>query len=237
MKAIILAGGLLDESLAKETGRQWRCELPYKGRQFLDIVLDAMPGEVTVIGGPPRHDVEWQEGGDRFIESFARGVQAGGQGRFLMASADLPFLTRESVMSFVGEDDQSSAIQYPIVEMGTMRGAYGNMPRTTLKLREGEFTGGNLFLLDGQAMEAILPRMQQAYEARKNVLKLGRLLGFPTLLSLVQTKVFPGTVGIPQLETHVGKALRAKVRAVISTYPELAADIDSPEHFAWLKTL
>lgn len=237
MKAVILAGGRLDPDLAKETGLTWRSELPHRAREFLDIVIDAMPGEVAIVGGPKRDDHDWREGGDRFIESFARGVEAGGEGRFLMASADLPFLTKVAINTLLEQDDGTSTIQYPIVNMARMNAAYPNMPRTKLRLKEGEFTGGNVFIVDGKGMETLLPIMQRAYEARKNVLKLGQILGFPTLLALVKTKLMPGSVAIPDLEARVGHALKTRVRAIISESPELAADVDTLEHFLWLKTL
>ncbi|MBL8061194.1 MAG: nucleotidyltransferase family protein [Chthonomonas sp.] len=237
MKAVILAGGRLDPDLAKETGLTWRSELPYQNQTFLDIVIEAMPGEVAIVGGPRRDDHDWREGGERFIQSFARGIEAGGKGRFLMASADLPFLTKETIKTLLNQDDGVSTIQYPIVEMSRMNAAFPNMPRTKLKLKEGEFTGGNVFIVDGKGMETLLPIMQQAYDARKNVLKLGKILGFPTLLALVRAKLIPGSVAIPELEAKVGRALKTKVRAIISESPELAADVDTLEHFLWLKTL
>lgn len=233
MKSIILAGGRLDPVLAQQTGLAWRSELPFKGRTFLEIVREALPGDIIVVGGA-HADIP---AGERFIESFARGVEAGGSGRFLMASADLPFLNKACVEGFIAHDDRESAIIYPIVELQKMDTKYPGMARTSLRLKEGEFTGGNLFLVDGEAMKSILPRMQKAYEARKNVLKLGQLLGFPTLLTLVKAKALPGSVSVSTLELRVGRALQTKVRAVISDYPELAADIDTLEHFAWLQSL
>jgi hypothetical protein len=86
-------------------------------------------------------------------------------------------------------------------------------------------------------MREVMPRMQAAYEARKNVVQLGRLLGAPTLLAILLAKVAPGLVSIGTLERRVGQSLGAPVKALISEFPEIAADIDSSDHFAWLQTL
>lgn len=240
MKLIILAGGKLDEAFAAQTGLEWRCDLKFQDESFLDIGIRCLRpfGEVVVVGGPRRDDVEWHEGGERFFDSFSRGVAAGGMGTFLMASADLPFLTSEAVSDFIEICQKDpAAIHYPIVNLETMGPRFGGMKRTSLRLREGEFTGGNLFFVDGAVMRKVMPRMEAAYQARKNVLKLGGLLGMPTLLAIIAAKVVPGSVSIRRLEQLVGESLGAPVRAIVSTFPEIAADIDSSEHFAWLQSL
>lgn len=240
MKIVVLAGGKVDETLRAQTGVEWRSELPYKGKGLLDHVLDALRpmGEVVVVGGPQRDDVTWTPGGDRFFDSFARGVAMGGEGQFLMASADIPFLTQEAVEDFIEHSRAFGAtLSYPIVRVKDMEARFGGMARTSLKLKEGEFTGGNLFLVEGDMMRAVMPKMEAAYAARKNVLKLGQLLGLPTLAAILATKLLPGSVSVNRLETCIGKALGAPVKAIISEHPEIAADIDSSEHFAWLQTL
>ena len=240
MRLIVLAGGKLDAELSAKTGLEWRAELPFKGETFVDIVIRELRpfGEVVVVGGPRRKDVEWLEGGERFFDSFSKGVGAGGEGTFLMASVDLPFLTSESVSDFIDTCRMDhAAIHYPIVDLKSMGPKFGEMKRTSLRLKEGEFTGGNLFYVDGLTMRKVMPRMEAAYQARKNVMKLGSLLGMQTLLAIIAAKVVPGSVSISRLEHLVGQSLGAPVRAVISKFPEIAADIDSSDHFAWLQTL
>ncbi len=240
MKIVVLANGKLSPELATETGLTWRSELPFRGKTFIDLVIEALRpiGEVVVVGGPERSDVTHLPGGDTFFASFSRGVTAGGEGKFMMASADLPFLTEESVRSFIQASEAAGgAICYPIVNLKTMEHKYGGMKRTSMRLKEGEFTGGNLFYVDSAMMNLVMPRMEAAYQARKNVLKLGALLGLPTLLTIVASRLVPGSVSIAALEKRVGNALGAPVRAIVSDFPEIAADIDSSEHFAWLNTL
>ncbi len=237
---MILAGGKLDADLQQLTGLTWRADLPFKGRPFVDIVVDAIRpvGDVVVIGGPERTDVEWRPGGERFFDSFVRGIDAGGEGQFLMASADLPFLTQASVEDFHSKcQDIKAAVIYSIVNVTEMDRVYPGMARTTMRLKEGTFTGGNLFCVNGTTMREVMPRMQAAYEARKNVVQLGRLLGAPTLLAILLAKVAPGLVSIGTLERRVGQSLGAPVKALISEFPEIAADIDSSDHFAWLQSL
>jgi len=240
MKIVVLANGKLSADLAAQTGLTWRSELPFRGRTFIDLVIEALRpiGEVVVVGGPDRTDVSHLPGGETFFESFSRGVSAGGEGKFMMASADLPFLSEESVRAFMqASESAGGAICYSIVNLKTMEHRYGGMHRTSMKLKEGEFTGGNLFYVDSAMMEKVMPRMEAAYQARKNVLKLGALLGLPTLVTIIASKLIPGSVSVTTLENRVGNALGAPVRAIISEYPEIAADIDSSEHFAWLNTL
>lgn len=240
MKCIILAGGELSGELKEELNVNFRSEYVWQGRSFLQIAIDATRpfGDVIVVGGDPRSDVQWIEGGNTFLESFSKGVNAGvGEKSLLMLSADLPFLTQEAVKEFVQKSDENNVINYSIVNVGLVDAKYPGMARTSLGLQEGVFTGGNLFLLNRDLMLKILPKIQSVYDARKSPVKLASLLGVKTFLVVLRARIFPKWSPICGIEKVVSKALGAPVKAIPCDHPEIAADIDNSRHFAWLKTL
>lgn len=240
MKVVILAGGRTDDQLRRETGIEWRCELPFQSKTFLEIGLQALQGygDITVVGGPPRDDVHWEPGGESFFESFLQGMRAGGAEPFLLSSCDLPFLTAESVGDFLERTrERNAALHYPIVSLEATQARFPGMSRTSLKLKEGAFTGGNVFLIHGERVRPVIPLMERAYAARKSPIQLAAILGLPTLIQVAMVKLLPGSVSIPALERTIGRALKLDVAAVVSPYPEIATDIDSTEQYAWVQTL
>jgi hypothetical protein len=100
------------------------------------------------------------------------------------------------------------------------------MRRTTLKLREGRVTGGNVALMETEAMRRALPVMARAYAMRKKPLKLAQIVGFGTLFRVALGQVAPSTLPLSCLEGAVGRFLGTKVRVVVSHYPGLGADLD-----------
>lgn len=240
MKCIILAGGELTGDLKEELKTNFRSEFVWQGKSFLQIAIEAVQpfGEVIVVGGEHRSDVQWIEGGKTFLESFSKGVRAGeGERNLLMLSADLPFLTQNAVKEFIEKSDENNVINYSIVNVDAVDLKFPGMARTSLGLQEGVFTGGNLFLLNRDLMLKILPKIQSVYDARKSPIKLASLLGFSTFLVVLRARFFPKWSPICGIEKVVGKALGAPVKAIICEHPEIAADIDNSRHFAWLKTL
>ena len=68
--------------------------------------------------------------------------------------------------------------------------------------------------------------IEDTYNARKNPVKLARVLGFNVLARLILGAVFPGLLKTASLENMFGKMLGAKVKAVVSPYAEIGEDID-----------
>jgi hypothetical protein len=108
--------------------------------------------------------------------------------------------------------------------------AYPGMKRTTLRIAEGRFTGGNLALLDPAFLRDSEQTIRDAYKQRKNIPGLAYMLGGGIIARLVLSRLIPSLLGIHHVESAVGRLLRsANPRAVISPFPEIGADVDRPE--------
>ncbi|MBX7131781.1 MAG: NTP transferase domain-containing protein [Fimbriimonadaceae bacterium] len=233
MDVVILAGGRCAPDLAEAAGTEHRAMLPVGGRPMVEIVLAAVAhlGDPVVVGGPEGLAKRQVEGGRSFIESLGRGLGEVQTENFLLVTADLPFLTREGVDDFIARSDPSLLLNYPIVDVKVAEAAYPGMKRTAIKLREGRFTGGNVALMKTAAMRKALPIMEQAYAVRKKPFKLASMIGVRTLFRVVAGQVLPRTLTISVLEKAIAKFLGGPVRAVVTPFPEIGADIDTLEQW------
>ncbi len=226
---IILANALCTPEMAEASGLRFRCELPINGKAMLDRVIEAVQpfGDPILVGGPERPGIRQVAGGETFVDSLRIANTLASTPRYLLLFADLPDLKTESVRRFLSDCDPEAGVNYPIVPVELCLKEYPTLPRTTLKLREGHFTGGNLALIDPQACQKAMPIVQRAYAARKNPLALGRIAGLGTLARIAGTKAFPNAISIRGLESSISKFLKMPVKAVIVHAADIGTDIDS----------
>jgi hypothetical protein len=219
--------------MREETGCEYRADLPFRRRTMLAWVLSAMPKgpEPIIVGGNPDAFGRRIAAGSNFVESLSRGLAEVREDRFLLATADLPFLSSESVEDFLSRCDPTALFNYPIVPEEACVRRYGDLTRTTLKLREGRFTGGNIALVHTELMRRSLPIIERAYRLRKSPLRLAGMVGAGTLLRVVIGQVFPWALPVATLEQAVGKVLGGPVRAIISEYGEIGVDIDNVSQY------
>jgi len=200
---------------------------------MVEIVFEATRhvGSAIVVGGPATLGERHVEAGENFIESLAAGLAEVLSDRFLLVTADLPFLTSEAVDDFIARCSPGTMLTYPIVDADVAAEKYPGMKRTVVALREGAFTGGNLAVIDSALMRRSLPIMRRAYAYRKSPLKLAAMVGFGTLARLALARVFPKSLRISSLERAVSRFLDGPVVAIPTRYPEIGADIDNLEQY------
>jgi hypothetical protein len=226
---VILAGGKADTETQEKLGVISTSELPWRGSTFLDHV-HSVASEFTdpiVIGGPERPNFRQAPGGKSFVESLQTGASLVKSSHFLLITADLPFLKADSIRQFLSNTDPDAGWNYPIIPLELCKKEFPELPRTSLKLREGLFTGGNICLIEISAFQAALPIIQKSYDARKSPIKLGQIAGIKTLALILATKLIPHVTPIPALEKTVGKFLKSPAKAVITHAADIGTDIDS----------
>jgi hypothetical protein len=206
---------------------------------MIDRVVRAVEpfGPLIVVGGPHVDGARYVKGGEKFIESLTKGLGAADSDAVLVVTADVPFLTSDAVRDFVGRCDPTADFCYPIVRAEACRREFPGLPRTTLKIREGEFTGGNLALVRKTFMARSMPRVEAAYAARKSPLRLASMLGWRLLARILWSKLVPAAVTLASLERAVGEWLGAKVQAVPVDFAGIGSDVDSIQHYLALKGL
>src|SRR5690606_15700089 len=151
-----------------------------------------------------------------------------GAGRILVVTSDLPLLTRPAVEDFLSRAAEAGGdFHYPIVERAVYEAAFPGSRRTWVRLRDGTFTGGNLFLAEARVAAGALDLVERFYANRKNPLGLARLLGLGTIAAYLF-----GRLTVARLEARVSAMVGSRGRALVTPYAEIAFDVDRPEDLA-----
>lgn len=236
---VILAGGECPADLALLAGTARRADIPFQGKTFLQIALDAATpfGDPLVIGGNPNVHPRTAPGGTSFVESLESALDHVKSDRFLLVFADLPFLTSSAVANFITLCDPTADVNYPVVPVDLCESAYPSLKRTAITLREGRLTGGNLALIRAEPARQALPTLKRLYEKRKSPFHLARIMGLGTLAVLLRAQFASSSVGIPDFEKAVGRAFNLKVKGVLVPEPAIGTDIDSADQYQTLLNL
>ncbi len=148
------------------------------------------------------------------------------QRRVLVVTADIPMLSGGDVREVL-DQAPTAGLVYPIVEKSVCEAAYPGVKRTYARLKDGTFTGGNLFLLDPALIGKFLPRLRAVLDARKQPLKLAGLVG-PGFL----VKMLLGQLRIAELEVRVSRILGVEARALITGRAAVGTDVDKDADLA-----
>jgi GTP:adenosylcobinamide-phosphate guanylyltransferase len=233
LDVVILAGGKPGEPLAVAHNVPVKALIPLDGHVMSWYVLKALrsSGMVNrvVYVGPSVHELEdlydiHLPARGEMLENLEAGLAAlPASNRVMVATADIPLLTPEAVQDVVSRDSGTGLV-YPVISEAACKRAFPGGKRTYAKLRNGKFTGGNLFLLEPGLINAFMPKLKQVIANRKNPLAIAGMIGIDTLLK------FPfGLLRISELEQKISKILNVPASALITEFAEVGFDVDKPE--------
>ena len=243
--AVVLAGGKNSAEMQAATGVENRALVRLGARTMLEHVVAALRGascldRIFVVGDVPESaDYERLDAGTTLVDNLLAGLQAScGSARpsppggkpVLAVTSDIPFLTSAAVQDFVEQAAKTGAdFCYPIIPFASCQARFPQMRRTTLKVREGTFTGGNLMLLHPRAVLEHRETILRAYAARKRPMQLGGMLGWGLLarIALAQT-VSPSLISVEALAAGVSHVLGCRAAAVVTEFAEIGTDVDKP---------
>jgi GTP:adenosylcobinamide-phosphate guanylyltransferase len=233
LDVVVLAGGKPGEVLALAHNVPVKALIPINGHPMSWYVLKALRSsgvvKKIVYVGPSLpeleglYDIHLPARGE-MLENLEAGLAAlPGSDRIMVATADIPLLSPEAVRDVVSRDSGIGLV-YPIISETTCKRAFPGGKRTYAKVRNGKFTGGNLFLLEPGLIGAFMPKLKQVINNRKNPLAIASMIGLDTLLK------FPfGLLTIPELEQKISKILGVPASALITEFAEVGFDVDKPE--------
>lgn len=236
--AVILAGGQkngLVHDQEKTTVNEALIKIG--SRYMIEYVVEALRDspyikEIVVAGITDKlkqifadnPDVAIVQCGETVIESFKNAVKAinTDSKKILIVTADIPLITKEAVNFFLESSFQSSDdLYYPIVRKEINDQKYPGVQRTYANLKEGAFTGGNLFILDPVIIERSLPVAEKLVQYRKKPIRLASYIGWGILI-----RYLLGMLSIEEAEKAVSDMMGIKGKVVISPYPEIGIDVD-----------
>jgi molybdopterin-guanine dinucleotide biosynthesis protein A len=240
--AVILAGG--------ENSSQLRKLAPYDNEALIIIgnypmiyfvyrALRAVPDiNNIVVSGPvealrsilPRDErLFFVEGGTNAIASFAHAADLLEKQTIspmvLAIPTDVPFITPEAIRDFLTRCEASEAdFYYPITSKEVNERKFPGVLRTYVRLQDGVFTGGNLFLLRSAIIPLCLEMGEKLVQRRKNPLSIAKLFG----LGLVFQYLL-GRLSIKKAEKRFYQVIGLRGKGIVSPYAEVGVDVDKPE--------
>ncbi|HWI62101.1 MAG TPA: nucleotidyltransferase family protein [Symbiobacteriaceae bacterium] len=145
--------------------------------------------------------------------------------QLLIATCDIPLINGEIIDGLIALCRQKPAdIYYPIVEKSVGEQKYPYVKRTYVNLKEGVFTGGNLFLVNPDVVERTAPKARAFLDFRKAPLKMVTLLGVSFLLRYMLFH----NLTLAELETKVSTMWDLQGAVIICPWPEVGIDVDKP---------
>lgn len=243
MRAVILAGGWLTAGGEKRE----KALLDLANSPMIAYVIQALSGvemieEILVIGPEKMANGGKAKGiplkllpaREALIDNVILAVgQAPPDEALLLATCDIPFLTAEAVHDFLRRcfAMEEADFYYPIIRKEVVQAQFPGMKRTYVKLREGAFTGGNLFLVRPAAILRVARRAEEFLQKRKIPWRLSAELGWSFTARLLLSPIY-GFLRLDQVEKRFEELLGVRAKAVITPYPQIGADIDKPSD--WL---
>lgn len=232
---VVLAGTGKSSELTRCEQVDNKAFISIAGRPLLAFVLEALRttpevGRIAVVGPQERlasligeyEAIAVQETG-----GIPGNILAGYRAllpskHFLLATADIPLLTAEALTDFLERaKPYVHDFYYPIVAREDSERRFPGVVRTYACLREGTFTGGNIFLLNPDKVEEVMPRLHRFIAWRKSPLKLAGILG-PVFIF----KFLARRLSIAELERRLPDMFGLSGKAIISGYAEIGTDVD-----------
>lgn len=233
--AIVLAGSSGSGDLHPN-----RALIPIGEKLMVQYVVNALReapsvGRIVIVGpvkdlegifaGYP--DVLLAEQGDSHISTLLNGVKVlcpRDEDKIIVATSDIPLLSSEAVEDFLRQCAQREGdVFYSIVPKEINEQRYPGVKRTYVHLRDGVFTGGNLFLIRAGIIEPCAAKAEELVRLRKSPLALSRQIG-PWFI----IKYLLHRLSLRETEIKFSKLLGIKGYGIISQYPEVGIDVDKP---------
>jgi hypothetical protein len=235
VSALILAGGTAQDPLAVSQKVAHASLVEIDGIPIITSMAKAFMAapeveELVVIGLPEvatalPPGVFSLDAVGSMPENLAFGMEACQNDWLVIAPSDVPWLTAKAIGSLVSAALATDAdLAFPIVSKKVYEKRFPGSKRTYVKLREGTFTFANLIVVRKSFMQALLPRMQELFELRKNPFALAKLFGIGFIIKF-KLKLLT----VPSLVTRASQITGGRIMALPIDLPELAFDVDKPE--------
>lgn len=204
-----------------------------QARSVARIVIVAPPGEVEphVTG----RDLEFVPSRGHIIDNILEALKVLPKDEmFLVVSSDVPLITGQIVDDLVALcQKQSADLYYPIVEKSVAEARFPHVKRTYVPLREGIFTGGNIFLVNPAIVDRAVPVVRAFLDYRKSPLKMVSLLGWGFALRYMVFR----NLSLKELEQKVSDMLGIKGAVIICPWPEVGVDVDKPSDLELMRSI
>lgn len=246
MNAIVLAGGPRDVVAQTNPAAPNKAFIKIGGIELVARTLAALRAspfiETIIVVAPLSAHAhpslaladELRPDGKRIGDSLASGIRGlDPHAHALITPSDLPIISTAAINQYVSQAAALDAeITYGCLERRNHEAAYPQVPHTWARLRDGTFCGCGIITLRPRTYPMLAGVIEKLGAARKNPFALASLFGWDVLLRFALRRL-----SIADAEARASKILGASVRAVISTYPDIAVNVDRVSDIALAEEL
>lgn len=221
--------------------------LEIDGRPMVQWVVSALRrsprvGRIAIVGMGPEDGIDfgpnviYAPNQSRQFDNALAGVHAlqevePGLDYMLVCSGDIPTLKPETVDWFVGASEAMKVdFVYSIVRKEVMEGQFPGAARSYVWMREGQFCGGDLFLVRADVASRNEELVRKLMERRKSAFQQIRLAGFGNVIKFVLRRLT-----IPDAEAVATRLLGCQARTLDSPYADLGMDVDKPHQLEMVR--
>lgn len=244
MMALVLAGTAEENELTRQAGVKNKSFISLGGRAALTYILGVLQGvgEISriIVVGPEdslkvlqrEYDFEIvpEEGSiaGNINAPFKRGLL---EGPFLLVTGDIPLLTEDALKDFLQQcSPYELDFYYPIIPKEAVEKIYPGIKRTYVPLKEGVFTGGNIFIARAEIIPEALPQVEDFFRLRKSFTRMVAKLGVIFILKYITRQLV-----IEDLVKRFKALFNVEAKAVITWYPEIGTDMDKISDLAFFQ--
>jgi len=243
INVLLLAGGKSKISLRKFTGKENKAliEIGPHHRPMVLYVIEALKKskytDKIIVAGPEEVQKLVKDAayltvfdGQTIPDTLKSGILSlKKESLILISTCDAPLITEKHIDSFIKEcyGWPGFDIYYPIIHKEIYQQSYpsSDLRRVYASLVEGNFTGGNILLVNPRIITDFADTINDFIYFRKHPLKMARLLG-----ARITAKYLRKYLSIQDLEKRVPELLGGYKGKAILSPPEIALDIDKPRH-------
>jgi molybdopterin-guanine dinucleotide biosynthesis protein A len=235
--ALVLAGqrGGVADPMAVQAGVSHKALIPILGvPMILRVIaaLQAAPGIGRIIissdlpdHGFASHEVLRRESGPSPSGSVAAVLQEFGA-PLLVTTADHPLLTAEMIGYFLDHVPGGADAAAAVARSEVILAAYPATTRSWIRLRDGSFSGCNVFLLRTAKAAGVVAFWRHLEQQRKSPLAMARMIG---PIALIGSAV--RLLSMQRALQLVGRRAGAALAVVAMPFADAAVDVDNQADF------
>lgn len=237
VNAVILAGAPNTGALREMDPAPNEALIPIGGRPMIQYVIDGLRqsqqiGRILVVSPPGElephvsgENLEFVPNRGHIVENALTALERlPTHEKCLICSSDIPFINGQVIDGLLDLCSRREAdLYYPIIERSEAERYAPGVKRTYVHLREGVYTGGNIFMVNPDIAPRLAPKVRQFLDYRKDPFKMAGLLGWSFVL-----KLFFKLLRMGELEQHLSRLWEIQGAVVVCPYPEVGIDVDKP---------
>ena len=243
---VLLAGALNQGPLRECSQTNYEALIKIKGIPMVQYVAQAAlqassVEKIAVVGPIDELKAILDDKIDFYVQSqenIVANIKAGiraldSERKVLLLTSDIPLISGETIDQFVYRcQSRQAQFYYPIVSKEANKTKFPGTKRTYAHLREGTYTGGNLFVLDPGILDQASDFIDEILKLRKKPFRLSKLLGFKFIFNFLIR-----TLTIEELEKRLNELTGCSATTLIFEYPEIGFDVDKPSDLTMMQNI